>query len=107
VTAAPLNLWRPDDWPSFAGCRGAPTREFFPDDREGLAQATVRLRRTARRYCAHCPVLDACADWADQGGEVGLYAGVFRSSPGAHRVLLPGAPEPRWHGATGRSRITP
>jgi Transcription factor WhiB len=110
VTAVPLDAWwldDDDDWTARAACRGAPVGEFFPDDGEGLARAAVRLGRSARRYCAWCPVLRECAQWADRGSEVGLYAGVYRSSVGAHRVLLPSAREPRWQGPAGRSRVTP
>jgi hypothetical protein len=95
------------EWEKRAACRGAPLSEFFADDGEGLSRTRERMRRSARLFCALCPVLSDCARWADREGEVGLFAGVYRSSPGSHMVLLSKARPPKWRGSTGRARRIP
>lgn len=80
-------------WQEQARCRGVDTARFF-SDAEGR-DALYRMRPTAQEMCAACPVIEQCAEWADDRREAGLWAGSFRTSrvgPYTRKPLIPGAP---------------
>lgn len=56
------------------------------------------LRVAAELYCAGCPALQACSDFASAARHTGLYGGVYRyrrKGRYAWRVLSPGASAPQ------------
>jgi WhiB family transcriptional regulator, redox-sensing transcriptional regulator len=80
-------------WRDKASCRGVDPALFFADSEGGAALR--RMQPVAERNCRACPVLERCAEYADDRREVGLWAGTYRTTrTGAYlrSPLFPGAP---------------
>lgn len=80
-------------WRAEAACRDEDPELFFSDAEGG--DALRRMRLVAETTCRQCPVLERCAEYADDHRESGLWAGVYRSSrtgPYTRTPLFPGAP---------------
>ena len=85
-------------WRDHAECRDAALDAFFPDVSADAATRRITERLAAaqvvaRRYCAHCPVLDPCRAAADHHRDEGVRAGEYRwrtnlDVAGYHRVDL-------------------
>lgn len=76
-------------WMRLAECAGHPDPVLWDDRAElydGLP-ATRELRyRSAAAYCAVCPVIVECAEYAERNGETGVWGGRVRHATGRHRV---------------------
>lgn len=92
-------------WPDDAACARVADPEAFapgtatPSSPHYAAELVAR-QVTAHTFCAHCPVLHACAGAADDGLEVGLWGGAMRRRSHATggytaQPLIAGAPATR------------
>jgi len=80
-------------WRAEAACRDSDPALFFSDGDGG--DALRRMRPIAEVNCRRCPVLERCAEYADDRREVGLWAGTYRTArtgPYLRTPLFPGAP---------------
>jgi WhiB family redox-sensing transcriptional regulator len=80
-------------WRDDAACRNVNPELFFSDAENG--SALRRMRPIAVENCARCPVIERCAEYADDRRERGLWAGTYRSyrtGPYTRTPLFPGAP---------------
>ena len=60
------------------------------------SEPTVLHRQAAEENCARCPLIQACADYADRHGCVGVWGGSYRTGTAqGFRSLIEGAPEHR------------
>jgi WhiB family redox-sensing transcriptional regulator len=67
------------DWMANGKCRDLPPAVFFPSDGVGVG--------VARRICAHCPVREACLEYAlDNRIDHGVWGGT--SERERHRIAL-------------------
>lgn len=60
-------------WVHDANCKGR-THLFFAPPGE-KPEARVRREAIARRYCATCPVIEACRQWGRDNRENGVWGG--------------------------------
>lgn len=72
-----------DDWRTDASCRGLDTNLFFPPGSAGANWVTLD---NARQICGHCPVRQACLQWA-LTAEVtdGIWGGLTPTERRSHR----------------------
>lgn len=68
-----LTLDSDRDWAADARCKGRSHLFFGP----GNERPEARLRREAlaAKYCAVCPVIEPCRQWARAAGENGFWGG--------------------------------
>ena len=60
---------------SKAACADEDKALFFPDD-PGMKQAELRQAvKTAKEICSRCEIQSACATWAIQNNEEGIWGG--------------------------------
>jgi WhiB family transcriptional regulator, redox-sensing transcriptional regulator len=87
AASAPVGVRLSRGWARRAACRGADPELFYPVGTAGPAQQQVDA---AKAICAHCPVQNACLDWALRVGEAhGVWGG---TTPEERRWLrAPGA----------------
>lgn len=89
----PRNAGYGFEWWADAACRRGADPEAFA---YVAAQPSATHAEVARTYCAGCPVIQQCADFADRNDCYGVWGGSYRN--GAAVVIHPlieGAPERR------------
>jgi hypothetical protein len=77
-------------WTHQAACRGVPDPNIFYTENPRHSGPSREVTATAQQYCAHCPVIAACATYADQERCEGLWGGVWRNRGHAYPVILQG-----------------
>lgn len=64
-----------DDWRARAACRNEDPEAFFAEGKSSRAAV-----REARAVCAHCPVSDACGQFAIRTGQYwGVWGGMSQN----------------------------
>lgn len=69
----------PGSWRLDAVCAGVDPDRFGPDLQPAQAAATILA------FCHHCPVIAECRQAAEQGGECGVWGGLFFTLTGHRR----------------------
>ena len=83
-------------WREHAACAGADPESFSPVEWWTTDEAEV-VEAAARRWCAGCPVLAACARFADTSRHTGLWGGGMRRIKSGRYVwhpMIEAAPRP-------------
>lgn len=62
-------------WQTDAACRGQDVRLFVGRDGERSAERAYREQLVKSEFCARCPIVDACLDYAISAGEHGVWGG--------------------------------
>jgi len=98
IVVLPEDAGRDMRWRKAAKCRSLDeeVRALFDPPTVGRPRSTYEP--AAELFCAHCPVMQQCADVADRGFEQGLWGGSIRDQPRGtvpsyrHERLIPSAP---------------
>lgn len=83
-------------WRRKAACLDADPAGFEPVD-SWTPAVEARVNQAAARHCGRCPVVQACAEFADADRLLGTYGGAHRSRTGGKyrwRLLVADAPIP-------------
>lgn len=83
-----------EEWRPQALCRYIDDPGHNPFDHLG-AHPTPQHTQAARDYCARCPVIQQCADYADQHETYGVWGGAYRNGGIRLHPLIPQAPPRR------------
>lgn len=69
-----IRIWEPMPWAEHGACLGE-SHLFFPAPGERPEQAAAREHFAITDYCARCPVLVECRDYARRNREYGVWGG--------------------------------